>query len=68
MMISETKHTNPKMVEGSNFGYEHIHTYCSEEQCRNEATHAYVCRFQFVMWICESCIIDYQEEVVVRYQ
>tara|TARA_R110000751_G_scaffold177400_1_gene283673 strand:- start:204 stop:404 length:201 start_codon:yes stop_codon:yes gene_type:complete len=66
MTITEKRATNEKMLENSLFGYEHIHTFCNEEGCTNEATHAYVSRFDFVMWICESCIIEYQVQVVIE--
>ena len=68
MTISERKDVNPRLSKDSVCGYERIHTYCSEENCRNEATHAYVCRYDFVMWICESCILNYQEQKVVKFQ
>ena len=68
MTVSETKDLNPRMPEDSVCGYERIHEYCSEQNCRNEATHAYVCRYDFVMWICKPCIENFQAQKVVTYQ
>ena len=53
--------TNEKLLGDTNFGYETIHTFCGEDHCRNEATHCYVSEYQFVMWICKSCISGYQK-------
>ena len=66
MTVSEINDTNEKLLADTCFGYERIHSFCSEEQCTNEATHAYVSEFQFVMWICEFCISEYQTEVVIE--
>ena len=60
MTIFEIEDTNPKLLADTDFGYERIHTFCGEDQCPNEATHCYVSEYQFVMWICESCISGYQ--------
>ena len=66
MTISERQDTNEKLLATTDFGYEIIHTFCGEDQCSNEATHAYVSEYQFVMWICESCIAGYQIEVEIE--